>query len=776
MAEESRTLVVRSNAPRAEARLRLTADRSYSNAFATTAGDQKVALLEDRRYWFDLRGVSSGVSASVVADGSVVRSSPDSTDRGYIDTGSQAGSLELRVRFEKGLESSVSAVAVEVLPVKFDESSFRRMVDDIANHLLELALQLSSAVSVGLRTGLPSADAGIQQRFFFLRHLLARDEFRQALHRVARFPYRRVESIESRGPLLTGGRIGRSALRAIASERNRMPVPPEHPLAHLGSLATSGVRVRARDTLDTPENRFVKFILEAFGTELSAVASATASHEASAMRLISEEASDLHQLIVRVLESEVFREVGASSVLPLGSPVMQRRGGYREILEAWLRFQVAAEVSWQADEKIFLAGKKDTDRLYEYWLFFQLLEMLDTHLGVPVPGLKAFLRSSSQGLSLGLRGGRSFVHEAQLGLQVGRNLRLRFSYNRTFSVAEPDKEGSWSFPMRPDYTLTFWPSDLAIETAERLGLCVHVHFDAKYRLEAPASTFETDYAALDSEKAFQRRGRFRRGDLLVAHTYRDAIRRSAAAYILFPGEPSGAVTRQFHHEVLPGVGALPVRPAPHGGETGIGQVGKLVVNVVEHLSNRTSARERASYALWRAYGNVRPDAATPHLIDYPETLGGQRLAPPDETRVLIIGPQPGLPDWVASRRELPVHLSGGELGIRNPGGALDVDSVLLVGEDASLALYWVDRRHAGLRTTSDPSALPDGSCTAGDAIFGIFPLSSPAAAVAQARSDATSAALADAAATGPAVVTFDELLLLASVDWASPAVPSSAPS
>jgi hypothetical protein len=35
----------------------------------------------------------------------------------------------------------------------------------------------------------------------------------------------------------------------------------------------------------------------------------------------------------------------------------------------------------------------------------------------------------------------------------------------------------------PDYTLTFWPEDLSEAEAERQELLVHVHFDAKYRVE-----------------------------------------------------------------------------------------------------------------------------------------------------------------------------------------------------------------------------------------------------------------------------------------------------
>ena len=68
-----------------------------------------------------------------------------------------------------------------------------------------------------------------------------------------------------------------------------------------------------------------------------------------------------------------FREVGEIRFVPLSSPVLQRKAGYREVLRWWLQFRTTAELSWNGGERIFCAGQRGVASLYEYWLFFELL-------------------------------------------------------------------------------------------------------------------------------------------------------------------------------------------------------------------------------------------------------------------------------------------------------------------------------------------------------------------------------------------------------------------
>ena len=85
--------------------------------------------------------------------------------------------------------------------------------------------------------------------------------------------------------------------------------------------------------------------------------------------------------------------------------------------------------------------------------------------------------------------------------------------------------------MRPDYTLSFWPEVYDEASAEREDAIVHIHFDAKYRVEKVSDFFgEDNEESLEDAMGARREGRTaKRDDLLKMHAYRDAIRRSEGA-------------------------------------------------------------------------------------------------------------------------------------------------------------------------------------------------------------------------------------------------------
>lgn len=638
-------------------------------------------LQEDRRYWYELDGPApqSNVRAEVISDGRVVRERPSKPNSGLIDTKSQAGFLTISVKFSREADGDRVDQSIEIVPTKFDPESFRLMVDDVADRCLELALRFVSPVSVPLRSALTATSAGLQQRFFFLRALLADDNFRVALARIVASPHLGIDA-EQTESALSRTRSGRAIGRAIASGSRRVRVPDQHPLAHLGSLPRTAMSAQRFQTADTAENRFVKFVLGEFVAELANISLRCRAFGTPPFRRVAADAEEIEQDLRRVLGHAFFSEVGTASVVPLGSPVLQRRGGYRDVLNAWLRFQMGASLEWDGADDLFAGGKRDTDRIYEYWLFFQLLDVLERELGVPAPTSERFLAASTEGLVFRLRAGRAFVHEGRINGSFGRPLRVRFSYNRFFGCHEDEGlEGSWSFPMRPDYTISFWPDAVPPEVAERMGLAVHVHFDCKYRIEKlPPMTVSHDQ--LHELKEEERRGNYRRADILVAHAYRDAVRRSGGAYILYPGTDKAPELRRRYHELLPGVGAFAVRPTRTGEAlSGIEAVGSFLAGVASHLSNRLSMRERLSYSEWSLGQEAAPpDLPTPWL-DAAETAGEVRLRPAPSC---VLVAEPSLPErWICQHGVFPLLLSGGNVD----RDLARVDAVVL-SIDASVCL------------------------------------------------------------------------------------------
>jgi len=187
--------------------------------------------------------------------------------------------------------------------------------------------------------------------------------------------------------------------------------------------------------------------------------------------------------------------------------------------------------------------------------------------------------------------------------------------------------------LHPDYTLTFWPDGLSEVEAERREQLVHVHFDAKYRVEDIEGLFgAADADDVDDEAE----GNYKRQDLMKMHAYRDAIKRSQGAYVLYPGGTKAPVKFKGFHEILPGLGAFAVTPDENGAAQGLNFLEQFLDEVLSQLSNKTSAQERASFHTYESY-ILREETVPYGSLKLPETdIYGEefRALPPAEEMVL----------------------------------------------------------------------------------------------------------------------------------------------
>jgi hypothetical protein len=194
--------------------------------------------------------------------------------------------------------------------------------------------------------------------------------------------------------------------------------------------------------------------------------------------------------------------------------------------------------------------------------------------------------------------------------------------------------------LHPDYTLTFWPAELSESEAERRELLVHVHFDAKYRVEDIEDLFG-DEGSDDADDDVD--GNYKRQDLLKMHAYRDAIKRSQGAYVLYPGRANAPLKLKGFHEILPGLGAFAVSPDKDGAAQGFyldperkgKSLEEFLDEMLAHLGNRTTAQERVSYHLAESY-TLREDPVPYGALKLQESdiYGDHRALPPAEHMVL----------------------------------------------------------------------------------------------------------------------------------------------
>ena len=174
--------------------------------------------------------------------------------------------------------------------------------------------------------------------------------------------------------------------------------------------------------------------------------------------------------------------------------------------------------------------------------------------------------------------------------------------------------------------MSFWPSEISSDKAEELELIVHIHFDAKYKVNYYG---DLNVSRKEEEEA-ERKGNYINVDLFKMHAYKDAIRRTGGAYILYPGNNKTKPMRGFH-EIIPGLGAFAIRPS--NDKSGIELLSGFIDKVIKHLLDRSSQRESLAAKNYDIHKNKKDDDDVLHEM-IPEYLGGSKLIP-NETFVLI---------------------------------------------------------------------------------------------------------------------------------------------
>ena len=111
------------------------------------------------------------------------------------------------------------------------------------------------------------------------------------------------------------------------------------------------------------------------------------------------------------------------------------------------------------------------------------------------------------------------------------------------------------------------------------------------------------------------------------HAYKDAIRRTGGAYILYPGNKESRF--KGFHELIPGLGAFSLNPNNENKD--VLSLSSFIDEVIDHLINNASQRENIASKTYTIHKNN-----TPNIINepIPEYVNGQKLIP-DETYVLV---------------------------------------------------------------------------------------------------------------------------------------------
>ncbi|WP_412022788.1 DUF2357 domain-containing protein [Burkholderia cepacia] len=588
---------------------------------------------------------------------------PDTVDgvSGRLRPGLATGTMRVVLRTDI---STLGQMELEVRSRKLSYlSEYRWMLRDIAGRMTELVMDRFAVSDASFELDETRDAVTLYQRFTFVRALFESENFQAALHEIIRRPHTAWETTSEMVRAGAGIRADSRILRQFAKGGSRSAWPD----GALKSVPSHFERVQTEATHDTPPNRFVKFALEHWLQILGDIdRGLSKTHATPATTRGRREISVVMSQLEEVLHHDVFTDVGRLTRFPADDQVLQKREGYRDVFKAYVETEFAARLSWQSSPDVYGAGQRDVATLYEYWAFIQLSQVVADLVGHTFD-LSPLVQTRSDGLTVGIRTGVETVLAGEIN-RLDRRMRVELCFNRTYRRGASGIT-SWTRPMRPDYSLLISPANDEPSPFEPIA----IHFDAKYRVDFVKEIFGADSeeeVISRSESSTQLvRGGALRADLLKMHAYRDAIHRTAGAYVLYPGgdDEGDGLNYPEYHELLPGLGAFVLRPTDTGLASGASALRRFISDVIDHVATRLTRHERGRFWQTEAYGMSLLGRSTQTLT-----------SPPSDASVLL-----GFVksrehwNWIRGRKSYNVRTEGRSGGV-HPGAALLSSQLLLL--------------------------------------------------------------------------------------------------
>lgn len=568
----------------------------------------------------------------------IVSVSKFSKNSGLLNPNIYVGTLTLEI-VDKN-KNNIGSVNIEVQSVKSSyRKDYRYMLESITEKCTELIMQIDSPINQHFETNFDIDNRTLYQKFSFVKSVIDSREFEEAIQKIVSNPTSKWNTDIEEKDIRNIRRFSQKNIKQIVSKNNRVELPANHYLNanyRINAIPSKIESTRKIESVDTSENRFIKHALEVF---LFFCENCEVKFDKYSKANL--EAHNLSTKISNLLNQSFFKEIGRANFLKLKSTILQRKNGYREVLNAWLKYDLAAKLTWMGGDNVYDVGKKNVAALYEYWLFFYLLDLFKNIFDINPKDIQQLIKFDKNKLTLNLKQGSSIALKGIYKSET-RNLNIQFSFNRSFGGGKKyPNAGSYTTNLRPDYTLSIWPMEIKDSSdAEIQELITHIHFDAKYKVnnfydlisipKGEELTEEENDQLTTEEEEENKKGTFKNQDLLKMHAYKDAIRRTSGAYVLYPGEGIDEPFRGFH-ELIPGLGAFVVKPNNAPKERKV--LEKFILKVVDNFLDRASQRENLSSKLYKIHKNPKDDL---NILkeSMPEYIGAEKLIP-DDNFVLV---------------------------------------------------------------------------------------------------------------------------------------------
>ena len=308
------------------------------------------------------------------------------------------------------------------------------------------------------------------------------------------------------------------------------------------------------NTVNTRENRFVKYSLHVLGKKFREVFSEVSGLSKD---MDAEERKNLAEYTRTFRQQETsafFAKVGEFEGFRQESAILQQRSGYSQIYKAWLMLKNSLDL---VDGKTDIGMKKIWE-LYEIWCFLVMKRLIAKVLGLDLNDSEHVREDKSQMLNTMVKS--EMTHVVEFDNKANGDV-VRLEYQHTYNRSTKEFKTTTT-EQRPDIVVTIRKPD---------GFVLTYLYDAKYRVQDDKNDCELDDGA-DIDIAD-----YPLPDAInQMHRYRDAIyyamkederprgKEIIGGYILFPGRTEGdAIENRYFYKSIKkvNIGAFPLLPA-----------------------------------------------------------------------------------------------------------------------------------------------------------------------------------------------------------------------
>lgn len=430
-------------------------------------------------------------------------------------------------------DTEIEGKWIQVKSKKFDKDQFEGMLNEVKDQMANLPFSYDAPTYLPYERVPETAPEILYHDFAYLRYIMCqmdkRDHLESQIRKILYDPHRKLDKedhyinvdkihrIDSKTLsnilLNTKNLIKLSASSQLRSTTlgRKLTIDDQtyYPSKVLSSIIIS--------SYDTPENRFIKYFLKQCESIINAFKDYIQSSEK--LDLIDSNLERDIEYMLNFLKTiqvdSIFSEVEDITFIPIGSSILQKKEGYRDILEFYSLLNMRASYNPMEINLQRIIQNKDIAILYEYWCFFKVKEILEDSLGKCRKAIGAKINELYSDI------------EHELCIEFGKDCKLY--YNKSFRKGRKE---SYSLLLRPD---------IALEIGKDIYL-----FDAKFRIDKlpEEKTSEEDEETIDST--------YKKIDLYKMHTYKDAIIKAKSVFILYPGEEERFYPKSCEKINLPG--------------------------------------------------------------------------------------------------------------------------------------------------------------------------------------------------------------------------------